>query len=348
MTPFAWSTRPPAIPEGRLLHDVVAFARDYDAAPLERAFAAAIDLLRSWLRADYLCIHFDDPAALDEAIPTECLRRCPGFLTATNEHLAPPGPFRHALAIPLRHAGERYAVVNAFSTEERRNTPPRTFEAIAFLGHHLGAGITRHNATRDGEEYRRFIALLSELVASRDPASAAHQHRTMHLAERLAIAADVDALTLRVVRRGAILHDIGKIAIPEHILWKPARLNDEEFDLVRTHAKVGEELVGRLPGALMRTVAEAVGAHHERIDGSGYPRGLSGSEIPMAARIIGICDAYDAMTSGRPYALARSRQEALGELIAHAGTQFDPELVEAFVRARCWRAGEENAPFSIL
>jgi len=131
--------------------------------------------------------------------------------------------------------------------------------------------------------------------------------------------------------QAAILHDIGKIGVADSVLSKPAALNDTEWKEIRRHPELGYELLRGFD--FLKEAAEMVLAHHERYDGAGYPRGLAGEEIPYAARIFQVIDAFDAMTSRRPYRQPLSRDEALEELLRNAGTQFDSQVVDAFVEA---------------
>ncbi|MFI5005705.1 MAG: HD-GYP domain-containing protein, partial [Solirubrobacterales bacterium] len=134
---------------------------------------------------------------------------------------------------------------------------------------------------------------------------------------------------LDVLARAAELHDVGKIAIPDAILNKPGPLDDEEWLFMRRHTILGERILKA--AAALRPVAELVRSSHERFDGTGYPDGLHGEEIPLGARIIFVCDAFDAMISERSYSGSITPSEAIAELRACAGTQFDPEVVEAFI-----------------
>jgi HD-GYP domain-containing protein (c-di-GMP phosphodiesterase class II) len=130
----------------------------------------------------------------------------------------------------------------------------------------------------------------------------------------------------------ARLHDVGKGAIPHGILNKPGPLTRAEWAVMRRHPEWGSGMLAAIPG--LEAVAEAVYGHHERWDGEGYPRGLAGEAIPLASRIVAVCDAYSAMTTDRPYRAARPAVEAVGELRRCAGSQFDPRIVEAFVLRR--------------
>jgi HD-GYP domain-containing protein (c-di-GMP phosphodiesterase class II) len=136
-----------------------------------------------------------------------------------------------------------------------------------------------------------------------------------------------DAEALDETLRAAELHDIGKLAIPDAIINKPGPLDANEWAFMKQHTVIGQRILNATPA--LNPVAAIVRSAHERWDGAGYPDGLSGDAIPLGARIIAVCDAYDAMTSDRCYQNARSHQDALAEIRNHAGTQFDPAVVEA-------------------
>jgi putative nucleotidyltransferase with HDIG domain len=132
------------------------------------------------------------------------------------------------------------------------------------------------------------------------------------------------------IRWGALLHDIGKIGVPDGILRKPGALTDEEWGTMRQHPVIGEQIL--LPVERMQGVARIVRHHHEKWDGTGYPDGLRGEAIPLGARILAAVDAYGAITDERPYKQARSHEDGIHELRRCAGQQFDPEIVDAFCR----------------
>ena len=139
-----------------------------------------------------------------------------------------------------------------------------------------------------------------------------------------------DTAICRDVQLSALLHDIGKIGIPDAILLKPAKLTPDEFAVIRNHTKIGAGIVRHVPG--LEGVTQAILHHHERFDGLGYPAGLSGDAIPIASALIAVADAFDAMTSDRPYRAACACEVALDELDRHKGTQFNPRVVDAFTR----------------
>ena len=146
------------------------------------------------------------------------------------------------------------------------------------------------------------------------------------IAQRLGLSND----SQRVLRIAGLLHDVGKIGVPDRILRKPGPLSEEEFEVVRQHAALSEIMIGAIPNT--QGVGGAVGSHHERWDGRGYPRGLKGTAIPELGRILALADAWSAMTTDRPYRKARAEQDALNEISAGAGSQFDPAIVEAFLK----------------
>jgi PAS domain S-box-containing protein len=155
------------------------------------------------------------------------------------------------------------------------------------------------------------------------------------IAERLGLAARQTA----VLFEAAPLHDVGKIAIPDRILFKPGRLTAEEFDVMKTHAARGEQLLAGSGSPVLQMGAQIARSHHERWDGGGYPDGLAGEQTPLVARIVAVADVFDALTHERTYKPAWSTAEALAEIAAGAGSQFDPRVVEAFLQCRGYVPG---------
>ncbi len=176
--------------------------------------------------------------------------------------------------------------------------------------------------------YRGTVMLLSDVVAFDDDYTGEHSRSVVELVVAVADEYGIDEADRQELEFAAMLHDVGKIAIPKEILNKPAKLTDEEFALMKTHTIEGQLMLDRVGGLLGR-VGEIVRSCHERWDGAGYPDGLAGEQIPIASRIVFCCDAYHAMTSDRPYRKAMSQREAYAELVTNAGTQFDPTVVAA-------------------
>ena len=179
------------------------------------------------------------------------------------------------------------------------------------------------------------LADLASALAARDPTTAAHSARVTVLADRLAMWIGWDARRRRSLDLGGRLHDIGKVTISDSILRKRGPLEPHELAEIRTHPAAGAKLIG--PVGPARDALPFVLYHHERWDGAGYPTRRAGTEIPEGARLLAIVDAFDAMTSTRPYRRALPTTRALGEIERCAGTQFDPALASAFLVA--WHAG---------
>jgi two-component system cell cycle response regulator len=182
---------------------------------------------------------------------------------------------------------------------------------------------------RSGRLERQTHELLVTIQREREPELTDQHEDVSRLAVAVGRELGLDAEEVDVLRRAAELHDIGSIAIPDEILRKPGPLDEIEWELMRKHTLVGERIVGAFPSLV--PVARLVRSSHERWDGDGYPDGLAGEEIPLGARIILVCDAFDAMRRERPYATPRDQQGALAEIRRGAGTQFDPQLVELFL-----------------
>jgi len=179
--------------------------------------------------------------------------------------------------------------------------------------------------TRTG--YLSTIASLARTIEAKDPYTGGHTERVGEYALMLARELGFEDEELEAVEVGAIVHDIGKIGIPDRILLKPGRLDADEFAEMRRHPEISSYILEELD--LPQIVLDMARNHHERFDGNGYPDGLAGAEIPLAARVLTVADAFDAMTSDRPYRAALATEEALAEIRRNAGTQFCPRVVAA-------------------
>jgi len=187
---------------------------------------------------------------------------------------------------------------------------------------------------------------LANAVDAKDPYTRGHSERVLNYSEQLARAMNLPPQDVESVKMAAVLHDIGKIAIPDKILHKPGRLTLEELDVVRTHPARGEAILAPLEE--LRPLRPGIRHHHERFDGKGYPDQLAGHAIPLHARIICVADSFDAMTSKRYYHKAKSLEEGLEEIARCSGTQFDPQLAEYFIKALSKRASIPVPPQAIL
>ncbi|HSB38055.1 MAG TPA: HD domain-containing phosphohydrolase [Gaiellaceae bacterium] len=235
------------------------------------------------------------------------------------------------LLVPLVVAGRTWGLIEVYDSR------PRGFPALerhlaelaaAQIGGLLAAFGHEEHAER---LYRETLASLSNALEAKDAVTSEHTEEVVRLAVAVAAELDLELEAVRNVELGAVLHDIGKVRVPEAILNKPGPLTGEEWEVMRTHPEVGERILR--PIRSLEAILPIVRHHHERWDGSGYPDGLAGRAIPLGARIVAVCDAYRAMTEDRPYRKALEEAEARRELSDGAGAQFDPDCVEALVRA---------------
>jgi HD-GYP domain-containing protein (c-di-GMP phosphodiesterase class II) len=188
------------------------------------------------------------------------------------------------------------------------------------------------------DAYFSTIETLAFLIEAKDAGTRRHLDRTRDLALKLIGRIQPELTERTEIGHAFLLHDIGKIGIPDRILTKPGSLDESEWGVMRTHPLIGAQVVKPIR-ILGQAAEDVVRSHHERFDGSGYPSGLRGEEIPLAARIFSVVDAYDAMTNDRPYRAARPPEIAVEEIVRCSGTQFDPEVVDVFLELL-----EEDAP----
>lgn len=235
------------------------------------------------------------------------------------------------LAHPITRAG---AVIGAIFAGEKdsedievTNIELKMVEAASGY-----VAILAENAGLYEDERSMFLGLLRALTASidaKDPYTCGHSERVAELSADLARAAGMSEAQVERVRIAGLVHDIGKIGVPEAVLRKPGRLTDEEFGMMKQHPEIGYRILRDIPQ--LEDVLPGVLHHHERFDGKGYPAGLSGDRTPLMARIISLADSFDAMSSTRTYRSAMDRQRVLGEIEKCAGTQFDPQLAQLFL-----------------
>jgi ribonuclease P protein subunit RPR2 len=216
--------------------------------------------------------------------------------------------------------------------------------SAALLERTIRYAITAHAAARAlRDSYRMTVRALATALELRDDQTGAHAERVTELALRLTERVAPELCADPELEFGFLLHDIGKIGVPDAVVLKPGALTADELGQMRQHVVLGTQIIDEIPflGGLARDV---VIAHHEHFDGGGYPSGLRGDQIPLAARIFAVVDAFDAMTNDRPYRRAASQEWALGEIQRHAGKQFDPAVAKAFVAMVVEQAvGEKRA-----
>ncbi|PKO27621.1 MAG: phosphohydrolase [Betaproteobacteria bacterium HGW-Betaproteobacteria-5] len=192
-----------------------------------------------------------------------------------------------------------------------------------FFGSHEGRAIHYQ------EDLLSSLLVMAWMVEARDPYTGGHLWRVSRFSRLLASELNLPDESVARISLGSFLHDLGKVGVPDQILNKKDRLTDEEYEVIKTHPDVGWRMLAGHP--LARLVESAIRAHHEMPDGRGYPRGLVGDEIPLDARIVGICDAFDAMTSARPYRRGMTVEKALSIIEENLGQQFDQAFGDRFV-----------------
>jgi putative nucleotidyltransferase with HDIG domain len=181
------------------------------------------------------------------------------------------------------------------------------------------------------ENYIRTIKALAIAVDAKDTYTHGHSENVMNIAEEIAREMDLDEKTIGIIRDAGLLHDIGKIGIPGYILNKPGPLTYEEFNgIMKTHSALGANIVKDVP--FLQGLYKLILHHHEHYDGNGYPDGIKGEQIPLGARILHVADAFEAMTSNRPYRHSLGEVEALKRLVDAKSTHFDPAVIDAFLR----------------
>lgn len=192
-------------------------------------------------------------------------------------------------------------------------------------------GLERQRRRELESAYVAAVAVLASAVEARDPYTGGHAERVATYAVTIAQRLGWSDGDVQDARMGGLLHDIGKLGVNDAILRKPGRLEAAEYAQIQRHPELGAQILGRAP-FLSRAVVYAH-RHHERWDGGGYPSQLAGSAIPIGGRLMAIADAFDAMTSNRPYRRAMDLEQACGEIRRNSGTQFDPDMAQAFLEA---------------
>jgi putative nucleotidyltransferase with HDIG domain len=223
-------------------------------------------------------------------------------------------------------------LVLAFAAEERPWSIMLILPLLALLGVFSRERRARlEQLVELNDAYRGTALVLGDVVESDDAYTGEHCKGVVRLALDVAAELGLDADRRRRAEFGALLHDVGKLAVPKEIINKPGSLDDREWQVIKMHTIEGQRLLDRV-GGIMRDVGAIVRSSHERWDGTGYPDGLSGEDIPLEARIVSACDAFNAMTTTRPYRAAMPADEACAELQRNAGSQFDPAVVSALLR----------------
>ena len=242
-----------------------------------------------------------------------------GLESGPADRAAPAGAY---CALPLLHAGRPHGMIALRSTRELTSERLQLLELLA-------RQTMAVFGARPDEDSPAAVQALAAAIEARDNYTHEHSEQVVSLATAVARLLGLSPTDVDTVRHGALLHDVGKLAIPNEILHKPGPLTDSEWRVMAEHPAIGERILRRTPQ--LGHLAPIVRHEHERWDGGGYPDGLAGIDIPIASRIILACDAYNAMITTRPYREAMSTRAAVAELRDKSGTQFDPQVVAALL-----------------
>jgi putative nucleotidyltransferase with HDIG domain len=238
---------------------------------------------------------------------------------------------RNILTVPLIARGKVIGVLQLLNRREAEGFTGGDLRRMQLFAGSLAAAVA--NARLYADQKRQFLEMvtaLSEAIEKRDPYTGGHVRRVVTYSVLLGQEIGMSSEALEELRLAAILHDIGKIAVPDQILRKPERLDSDEARVMARHVVDGAEMVGRIRS--LRHLVPGIRNHHERVDGSGYPDGLTDAELPMIPRIIGVADTFDAMTTDRPYRRALTPEAAAKEIARGSGSQFCPQVADAFSR----------------
>lgn len=245
---------------------------------------------------------------------------------------------RNMICVPVRTKDRIIGVLQAINKNEGA-FDELDRDGLAALANQVAVAIENANLYRELKEaFHETAAALAETIEKRDPYTGGHTHRVMKYSLAIGRTMGMSPSELEDLKLAAILHDIGKIGIRDSILLKNDRLDREELATMNMHAQFGADILSHVKK--LQTVIPGVRGHHEKLDGKGYPDGLSGEAVPLIARIIAVADTFDAMTTDRPYRKALSTETAVAELRKCSGTQFDGALVEHFVRSLSEGSGD--------
>ena len=241
--------------------------------------------------------------------------------------VAPP---THLARLVLRSNDRPVGVLDMARAPDQPEFDPDDRTLLAICASQIAASLDNSRLYRQLKlQNLETIAALAASIDARDPYTSGHSTQVMRYAVRLGEVVGLGAGQVEALRYGGLLHDIGKIGVPDAILLKPSRLSPEELRVMRAHATIGADIVREIKA--LRSILPIIRHHHERIDGAGYPDGLAGDQIPIEARIMAIADAYDTMTSDRAYRRAMHPEEAILELRRGRGIQWDAQLVDVFI-----------------
>ena len=237
---------------------------------------------------------------------------------------------KNSLIVPLKPRDTLLGVIQLCNKQHNASFTYEDMDLLKILGSQIAFVIQNAELFNNLEKaYLDTLSALTNAIDAKDSYTRGHSDRVTELSVKLAIEAGVDKSEIEKIRLGSLLHDIGKIGIPEIILNKPGRLDNQEYEIIKSHPTLGVSILGNVE--FLQKVVPIIKHHHERYDGNGYPDKLKGEEIPFLARIVSIADTFDAMTTNRPYRKALSTEESLKEIERCKGSQFDPKLANLFI-----------------
>ncbi len=241
---------------------------------------------------------------------------------------------RSVMCVPLLSKEAVLGALYVDTTDAKRKFGDRDLELLAAIGGQAGVAIERAQLIKSLEKlFLDSVGALAAAIEARDPYTRGHSERVTAYGKAMAGVMGLEGRDCEIVEIAGKLHDVGKIGVPEAVLNKPGKLTDEEFEVIKRHPGQGDDIVRNIGHRCIAEVADGVRHHHERWDGKGYPDGQAGDDICLTSRILSVADTYDAMTSDRPYRKGFPVEKALGILRECAGTQLDPVMIEAFMRA---------------
>jgi putative nucleotidyltransferase with HDIG domain len=239
---------------------------------------------------------------------------------------------RNIICVPVKVKEKVIGVLEAINKKGKEKFNRRDLPLFVSLADQVAIALDNARLYQELEEmFFQTAESLADAIEKRDPYTGGHTQRVTSYSLAIARHLQLEPSEKRCLKIAAVLHDIGKIGIEDHILRKPEPLNPEEYHTIKSHASMGAEILQHI--RLLRDIIPGVKYHHEQMNGSGYPDGLKGEEMPVIAKIVAVADTYDAMTTDRPYRRALTKETAIGELKRCSGIQFDRDVVGAFVKA---------------
>lgn len=237
-------------------------------------------------------------------------------------------PLWNLIAVPIGKKKDRIGTLMAFNKDGDFDTVD--LKLLSSIADQAGVFLANNRLYADVQELLMGVLhALTATIDAKDPYTCGHSERVAMISRRLAVEHGLSPVKAERIYLMGLLHDVGKIGVPEAVLCKAGRLTDEEFEHIKRHPAIGAKILGGI--RQLEDVLPGVVAHHERLDGSGYPNGVAGGDLPLEARIVGLADGFDAMTSDRTYRAALPLEVVIDEIHKHTGTQFDPDLVKTLM-----------------